>query len=69
MINDDEVSQVELVQSEKDLGVVIDSNLKFIENINSKIKITNRNVGLIFRSLTYMDKDMFMSLYKSIVLH
>ena len=57
----------ELVQSEKDLGVIIDRNLKFLEHINSKIKIANRNVGLIFRSFSYTDKDMFLSLYKSIV--
>ena len=67
MIKDNEISQVELVQSEKDLGVIIDSNLKFSEHINNKIKIANRNVGLIFRSFSYMDKDMFMSLYKSVV--
>ena len=67
MINDNEVSQVELVQSEKDLGVITDSSLKFSEHINSKIKIANRNLRLMFRSVSYMDKDMFLSFYKSIV--
>ena len=27
----------------------------------------NKNVGLIFRTFTFMDKDMFLSIYKSVV--
>lgn len=58
---------VEKADTEKDLGVVFDSKLLFREHIASKIKIANRNLGLIFRSFTYMDKEMFLQLYKSIV--
>ena len=58
---------IENVDSEKDLGVTIDKALSFGEHINNKISIANRNFGLIFRSFTFMDKEIFLNLYKSIV--
>ena len=45
----------------------IDKSLSFGEHISSKISIANRNLGLIFRTFTYMDKDMFLNLFKSLV--
>ncbi len=32
-----------------------------------KVAIANRNVGIIFRTFNFMDKDIFLNLYKSIV--
>ena len=58
--------RLETVESEKDLGVIIDSALSFGEHI-SKISIANRNIGLIFKTFTSMDKDMFLNLFKSLV--
>ena len=55
------------VDSEKDLGVTIDKNLNFREHISNKINIANRNVGIIFRTFTYLDPEMFKNLYKSLV--
>ena len=52
---------------EKDLGVIFDQKLKFTEHIISKVNKANRNVGLIFRTFTFMDKDMFLNLFKSVV--
>ena len=46
---------------------IMDKALNFSEDINSKINKANRNLGLIFRTFTYMDKKMFLNLYKSIV--
>ena len=54
------------VTSEKDLGVTFDKNLKFTDHINNKVNKANRNVEL-FRTFTFMDKDMLLSLYKSVV--
>ena len=51
----------------KDLGVIIDKSLTFKEHINSKIKLANRNLGLIFRTFAYLEKDIIMNLYKSLV--
>ena len=59
--------RLETVESEKDLGVIIDSALSFGEHIGSKISIANRNLGLIFKTFTFMDKDMFLNLFKSLV--
>ena len=58
---------MEKVQSEKDLGAIFDQKLKVTEHINSKVNKANRNVGLIFRTFTFMDKDMFLNLYKPVV--
>ena len=59
--------KVEKISSEKDLGVTFDSSLRFGEHINSKVNKANRNVGLIFRTFTFMDKEMFLNLFKSVV--
>ena len=48
--------RLESVDSEKDLGVIIDKSLSFGEHISSKILIANRNLGLIFRTFAYMAK-------------
>ncbi|KAK3107559.1 hypothetical protein FSP39_017306 [Pinctada imbricata] len=52
---------------EKDLGISIDSKLKFQEHINKQIKKANSKLGIIRRSLSYLDKNIFLTLYKSIV--
>ena len=63
------VEKVSLEQStsEKDLGVTIDNKLLFREHISKKSAIANRNLGIIFKSFTYLDKEMFLCLYKSLV--
>ena len=59
--------ELEKVESEKDLGVIIDQNLTFRAHITSKVNIANKNLGIIFRTFTYIDQEMFLNLYKSIV--
>ena len=59
--------EIEKTSQEKDLGVVVDKQLKFQQHIYSSVKKANRKLGLIRRSFTHMDKDMFLTLYKSIV--
>ena len=60
-------TRLENVESEKNLGVIIDNSLSFGEHNSSKISTANRNLGLIFRTFTFMDKDMFLNLFKAIV--
>ena len=57
------------VTSEKDLGVIFDEKLIFRDHISKKAALANKNLGLIFRSFTYIDKAMtlFLNLYKSLV--
>ena len=67
IVNQEKECIISKVDSEKDLGVIIDKNLNFREHITSKINIANRNVGIIFRTFTYLDPEMFRNLYKSLV--
>ena len=41
--------------------------MNFSKHINEKVNKANRNLGIIFRTFTYMDHDMFRNLYKTIV--
>ena len=41
--------------------------MKFGEHINSKATKANQILGLIFRTFTYMDKEMFLNLFKSLI--
>lgn len=67
MTQGEEKIEIERVKSEKDLGVIMDNKLNFREHITKKVNIANRNLGIIFRTFTFLDKDMFLNLYKSIV--
>ncbi len=55
------------VDEEKDLGVTFEQNLKFERHITNCVNKAQRTVGLIRRSFDYMDSDMFLVLYKSLV--
>ena len=46
---------IEKIDSEKDLGVIADNNLKFT---SEHIRIAYRNIWVIFRTFTYLDKEM-----------
>jgi hypothetical protein len=52
---------------EKDLGIIIDNKLNFQNHINKQVNKANHTLGLINRSFKYMDKDMFLQLFKSLV--
>ena len=59
-------TQIKMVKSEKDLGVIIDEKLKFHEHITQKVNKANRTLELYLEHLPNMDKDIFLKLYKSI---
>ena len=52
-------TQLEKVHKEKDLGVTVDSKLIFRDHINTKVNLANRNLGIIFRTFTYLDQEIF----------
>ena len=58
---------IELSNEEKDLGIAIDSKLNFQQHINIQVKKANKKLGIINRTFNYMDKEMFLILYKSLV--
>lgn len=59
--------EIEHVFDEKDLGIVIDSDLTFAEHIIEKVKKANSIVGIIRRSFTSLQKDTFVKLFTAFV--
>ena len=59
--------ELEHVFDQNNLGVTIDSDLKFDVHIAKKIQKSNTMLGLIKRSFTYMDSNLFKTLYTSYV--
>ena len=60
-------SMLENVNEEKDLGVTVDTGLTFDSHINQKVNKANKILGLIRRSFSYLDREMLITLYKSLV--
>ena len=58
---------VEQVESEKDLGVTFESTLRFDHHILNCVNKANRMLGLIKQTFTYMDKEMFLPLFKTLI--
>ena len=58
---------INLTTEEKDLGVTVDHQLKFQKHIGEQVKKANQKLGIIHRSFSYMDEEMFLTLYKSLV--
>ena len=52
--------------SEKDIGVYIDNKLSFRDQINTKTTKANTIMGIIRRNFDYLDKNIFMQLYRSL---
>ena len=60
-------SEMEHVFEEKDLGVIVDSQLTFEEHITAKVKVANAMVGLIRRSFSFLSCHLFRKLYLALV--
>ena len=58
---------LEKVIEEKDIGVVIDSDLTFEKHINEKVNKANQMFATLRRTFQFMDKSTFMQLYISLV--
>ena len=59
--------EIEHTFEEKDLGVVMDSDLTFGEHITQKVKKANSIVGIIRRSFASLQKDTFVKLFTAFV--
>ena len=60
-------TSLEVTEEERDLGVIIDSQLDFGKHIRTIVARANRVLGLIRVSFKYMDKPMFVNLYIALV--
>ena len=63
----EESTELAITTSEKDIGVTFTSEMNFNVHINNVVKKGNQMAGLIKRTFTYLDSDMFVKLYKSVV--
>ena len=53
--------------SQCDLGILFNTSLKFEEHIDNTVNKVNSIIGLIKRKFTYMDKSLFLTLYKTLI--
>jgi hypothetical protein len=58
---------LESVESEKDIGVTIDSKPNFEKHIQTQVNKANQIVGIIRRSFKCLDFKTFCLLFKSLV--
>jgi len=58
---------LETTEEEKDLGVWIDSDLKFSKHVGYAVAKANQMVGLVRRSFTYLDCRSVKMLYTAII--
>ena len=65
--NNDTLTKIHDVDYEKDLGVIFDKKLNFSQHVSTKVKLANRNLGIISKTFTFMDPEMFLTLHKSLV--
>ena len=56
---------LETVDSEKDVGVTIDSNLNFANHIQNQVNKANQIVGLTRQSCVYLDNFTLCLLFKA----
>ena len=59
--------EIKIVTSEKDLGMIVNQALNLSEHIAKKINTAHRNLGVVFRTFTLINKEIFLNLYKTIV--
>ena len=59
---DNQTYEMSKVEEIKDIGVIIDSELKFGRHINSKIETANKILGIIRQSFMFLNCDIFIPL-------
>ena len=66
-VDRDNTVMLSVCNSEKDVGVIFDNGLRFDLHINESINRANRLLGMIYRSFTYLDTFIFITLYKMLI--
>ena len=67
MKGDKGITELAVSNIEKDLEVIVDSDLTFKEHVNHVTSKANRILGIIRRSFDYLTAEMFIRLYKALV--
>ena len=67
MLEGDDRKQIVNCSQEKDLGITFDNNLLFDTHIQKAVNKANQMIGIIKRSFDYIDREVFIKLYKALV--
>ena len=59
--------RIDSVESYKDLGILFDNHLKFHQHTSSTAAKANRTLGLIKKSFEFLDPDMLVRLFKTLL--
>ena len=51
--------KIRVTESEKDLGVIINSDMKFKDQVETAAKKANKTIGMTKRNFDYINKDVF----------
>ena len=62
-----EIPQLQIVETERDLGVEFDSKLNFKQHIKTIVSKANFALNRILRVFKHLDSNKFLILYKSFV--
>ena len=60
-------TMLQKANSEKDLGVIVDTDLSFENHMNEVVKKANKIAGLILRTINFNNKDILVPLFKTLV--
>jgi len=58
---------LENVESAKDLGIIIDKQLKFHQHCSQGISKATRMLGIIAKSFEFLNEEMFLKIYTTMV--
>ena len=64
-----DIPTIEVTEEEKYLWVLINSNLKFSDQVASAFKNKNKSIGIVKTSIKYIDKEVIVLLYKGLFRH
>ena len=59
--------KIHVTESEKDLGVITNSDMKFKDQVADAVKKANKTLGMIKRNFEYINKDVFEVLNDTLV--
>ena len=62
-----DATRLKIVEHEKDLGLIVDNELKFEDHITRIVKKANSVMGMIRRNFAFLDRDMFKQLFVAMV--
>ena len=62
-----ELSNLELVNEEKDIGARFDDKLQFSRHISNLVSKGNQRIGLVRRNFYIIDNEMFLLIHISLI--